>query len=185
MEFFWRSKRGGAYTGLVIFHPKSTFIQARPGWIYDSQYKEVEIFIPDRLTGSTQMILANKKGEGIFISIPLGYCRSGSGFHENSFGFKIRRVWTCSNKWYKLLLVWLSSELKQRWIFFNFRLPSKKQTLLNAILISLNKKMNDKTLCITTLPLFYLQDENWSESYLCQLEGKWKAKKIYKKLISK
>ena len=58
MEFFWRYKRGGAYTGLVIFHPKSTFIQARPGWIYDSQYKEVEIFIPDRLTGSTQMILA-------------------------------------------------------------------------------------------------------------------------------
>lgn len=64
-------QRGEAYTDIAVLHPFTEYLNNRPNWIFDKNYKNVSLLLDDIPAGFPVMVLAFKKGENIHQAVPV------------------------------------------------------------------------------------------------------------------
>ncbi|QXP60841.1 hypothetical protein [Olleya sp. HaHaR_3_96] len=66
-----RYERGNGWADIAIFHPKTTYIDNRPNWLFNNENKHVSVPLFDIEIDYPIMILAFKKGDDIQTAIPI------------------------------------------------------------------------------------------------------------------
>lgn len=64
-------QRGEAYTDIAVLHPFTEYLNNRPNWIFDKNYKNVSLLLDDIPAAFPVMVLAFKKGENIHQAVPV------------------------------------------------------------------------------------------------------------------
>lgn len=67
----FRYERREAYTDIAVFHPNTKYIDERPSWLFQNDYKKTSISLTDISIEFPVQVLAFKKGEEINEAIPL------------------------------------------------------------------------------------------------------------------
>ena len=83
-----RYERGNGWADIAIFHPKTTYIDNRPNWLFTNGNEKVIIDLKAVEIEFPVMVLAYKKGEDIKISVPVDIAEAETKTSVCALGLK-------------------------------------------------------------------------------------------------